>query len=102
MIRNFRTIFGEKAHLTDREWDHIVHRHPEIKKYGRRIHEILALPDLVKISKRDPDVHLYYRFYNDIFNGKYLLVVVNHSRRKVVTMFITDKIKVGEVLWQKK
>jgi len=31
--------------------------------------------------------------------GKYLLVVVNGAKKSIVTVFITDKVKIGEVIW---
>jgi len=102
MTKNYRTIFEEKVSLTDEKWNHVTHKHPEVKKFSNRIREVLGLPDIVKISKRDSGVHLYYKFYKDIFGGKFLLVITNSEKKIIVTAFITDKIKVGEVLWQKK
>ncbi|MDI6731751.1 MAG: hypothetical protein QME05_04140 [Candidatus Margulisbacteria bacterium] len=102
MIRNFKSVLGEIVLLPDERWEHIQQRHPEANKYSNYIREVLASPDLVKISKKDINVHLYYKFYPDIHGGKYLLIITSSLKKKVVTMFITDRIKVGEVLWQKK
>ncbi len=102
MLRNYKSIFGERVYLSDEKWNHITHKHPEVKRYCNRFREVFDRPDIVKISKRDSKVHLYYKFYNDIFGGKYLLVITNSERKTIITAFITDKIKVGEVLWQKK
>lgn len=66
------------------------------------IRDVLFTPDLVKISKKDRFVHLYYKFYSDIFNGKYLLIVTQSKIRRIITIYVTDKIKVGEVLWPQK
>lgn len=102
MFRNYKTIFGEKVFLEDKDWAHIFHRHPEVKRYVSRIRDVLLHPNLVKISKKDPFVHLYYRFYSDIFSGKYLLIVTQSKIRRIITIYVTDKIKVGEVLWPQK
>lgn len=102
MIKNFKTVFGNTVYLADEKWEHIIHKHPEVKKYAGRIREVLSLPDLVKLSKRDPKVHLYYKYYNDIFNGKHFLVVTSYERESIITAFITDKIKAGALIWQKK
>jgi len=68
----------------------------------RRLGEVLSLPDVVKLSRRDPGVHLYYKHYDNIYGGKYLLAVVNSRRKSIATIFVTDKIKAGETLWAKK
>ena len=102
MIRRFRTAFGEIVYLPDERWVHIVDKHPEIKRYITKIREVLIYPDIVKLSKKDGKSHLYYKFFPEIYSGKYLLVVVKHNREKfIVTCFVTDKIKEGEVKWQK-
>lgn len=65
--------------------------------------DVLSAPDYVKKSKRDKNVLLYYKFYGDIFGGKYFLVVVMKNLRSfILTCYITDMIKKGETLWEKK
>jgi len=96
-------IFEEAIELTDERWKHIIKEHPEIEPYRERIKEVLSAPDYVKKSKRDAEVLLYYKFYDDIFDGKYLLVTAMKSLRSfILTCYITDIIKKGETLWEKK
>jgi hypothetical protein len=58
---------------------------------------------MIKGSRRTQDVWLYYKFYSSIFRGKFLLVAVKKSLRAfVLTCYITDEIKKGELVWQKK
>jgi len=96
-------IFKEAIELTDERWLHITKEHPEVDLYRERIREVLSSPDYVKKSKRDPEVLLYYKFYDDIFNGKYLLGAVRKGLRLfLLTCYITDVIKKGETLWEKK
>lgn len=102
MPRKFITVFGEEVVLSLEKRLHIKQRHPEVDKYFLKIPEILLSPDLVKISKKDRNVHLYYKHYTNVFGGKYLLVVSSNKNKEIITFFITDKIKVGETIWQKK
>ncbi|OGC06684.1 hypothetical protein A2230_01445 [candidate division WOR-1 bacterium RIFOXYA2_FULL_36_21] len=102
MVKHYKTVFGEKIYLTDDNWRHVVERHPEVETYLSKIEEVLKLPDFVKLSRRDSSVHLYYKFYHEVYKGKYILVVVNNSKKYISTIFITDKIKLGETIWIKK
>lgn len=93
---------GKTVELPRGRWKHIVAQHPEMERYHDRIGDALREPDLIKQSRRAPDVWLYYRFYSSIFGGKFLLVVVKRSLRPfVLTCYITDEIKKGEIVWQK-
>lgn len=80
----YEDVFGESIGLTDERWFHIVKEHPEVNHYKARIAEVLALPDYVKKSSRDEDVWLYYKFYADIFNGKYMPVVAKKGLRSFI------------------
>lgn len=93
---------GHQVELTQERWQHIVTEHPEIRGFRKRLPEILSQPDLVKRSKKDKEVLLYYRYYPDIFGGKYLLAVAKIQRRSfLLTYYVTDRIKEGDVIWQK-
>ena len=97
-IDKFRNIIK----LTDKQWSHILEEHPEIEPYKNRLLEVLSKPDLVKISKRNKDTFLYYRFYKDIYKGKYLLVVARtKDNPMLLTCYITDRIKEGDIIWKK-
>ncbi len=99
----YRDAFGGIIELTEERWKHITKEHPEVRPYRSQIQEVLERPDYVKRSKRDSTVLLYYRFYEGSFNGKYLLVVVKKEKRPfVLTYYITDVIKRGETVWQRK
>jgi hypothetical protein len=98
-----KDIFKEVYELTDERWSHIIREHPEVEQYKERIQKVLSSPDYVKKSKRDAEVLLYYKFYEDIFDGKYLLVATRKGLRSfILTCYITDIIKKGETLWEKK
>jgi hypothetical protein len=99
----FSDIFKNTIELTDERWVHITKEHPEVSDYKDRIHEILGSPDYVKKSSRDGDVRLFYKWYQDIFGGKFFLAVVKSGLRSfILTCYITDMIKKGVAVWEKK
>lgn len=80
----------------------VFNKHPEVSQFFDRITKTLQEPELVKQSKTSKRVRLYYHFFNDIFNGKYFVVVVKLvDQHFVSTFYITDKVKEGEIIWQK-
>lgn len=97
-----KDIFGNEIALTEERWEHILATHPEIRPYKDRLAAVLESPDIVKKSRRDENIFMYYKWCDDMLSGKYLLVVVKYSDRNfVVTAYITDRIKEGEVVWKK-
>jgi hypothetical protein len=99
----YRDYRGDSIELTGERWRHITMQHPEIAAYKQRIAEVLESPDYVKQSARDSDVFLYYRFYKELFQGKYFLLAVKKGVRSfVLTCYITDTVKKGATIWEKK
>ena len=94
----FKDKFGNIINFTDKHWNHIIKEHPEIEPYKNKLSEVLLNPDLVKRSKRDKDTFLYYRYYK----GKYLLVVARTKNNPILlTCYVTDRIKKGDLIWKK-
>ena len=99
----YTDIYGDLIELTDERWLHIAKEHPEVKQYKNIIQEVLASPDYIKKSSRDAEVLLYYKFYDDIYMGKYMLIAAKKGLRSfILTCYITDTIKKGVTLWEKK
>ncbi len=99
----FQDCFGRKIELTQERWQHIIKEHPELKKLKSDISEVLLDPDYVKRSKRDKEVEMFYKFKSDLYNGKFLLIVIKvNNRCFVLTAYITDTIKKGEIIYDKK
>jgi len=70
-----------------------------------RISETLAYPERVVRSKTDTSVELFYKHYPTTpVSEKFLCIVVNTFRDEnfVVTAYYTDRIKGGDLLWEKK
>ena len=76
--------------------------HPEMKEMAAEIERVLRQPQLVRRSRSDVTVRIFYEFYaQTIVGGKWLCVVVKYVEDDafVVTAFLTDRPKAGEELW---
>ena len=100
-MEEFKDKFGNKIRLSDGHWQHVIKEHPEIAAYKKRFGDVLLNPDLIKRSKRDSNTFLYYKYYKDIYKGKYLLVVARIEDKSLLTCYITDRIKEGDSIWEK-
>ena len=100
-MKTLQDCFGHNVRLTDERLAHIL-EHPEMKAMGAEIERVLRQPQLVRCSRSDPAVRLFYEFYaQTIVGGKWLCVVVKYAQNDafVVTAYLTDKPKAGEDLW---
>ena len=96
--------FGHKVRLTDERLAHILER-AEMAGMAAEVERVLREPQLVRRSRSDTAVRLFYEFYaQTIVGGKWLCVVVKYAENDafVVTAYLTDKPKAGEDLWPKK
>ena len=69
------------------------------------IERVLRTPQLVRRSRSDDAVRLYYEFYaQTLGDGKWLCAVVKYAPDDafIVTAYLTDKPKPGEDLWPTK
>lgn len=97
------SVLKTKIHLTKERWGHIANEHPIVRRFLKEIEETINLPDVIMESKYDKEILLYYKFYKDIFKGKYIIVVVKHIEKRsfVLTAYITDKVKGGVSVWER-
>ena len=96
--------FGQKVRLTDERLAHIL-EHPEMASMAAEVEQVLHQPQLVRRSRSDTAVRLFYQFYaQTIVGGKWLCVVVKYAQNDafVVTAYLTDQPKAGEDLWPTK
>jgi len=103
-MKILQDCFGHQVRLTDERLAHIL-EHPEMKGMGAEIGRVLCQPQLVRRSRSDAMVRLFYEFYaQTIVGGKWLCVVVKYEEDDafVVTAYLTDKPKDGEDLWPTK
>ena len=100
-MREYRDYLGLRIRLTDERFAHILD-HPEMVDMEGRIAETLSSPEQVVESLSDAEARLYYRFYVGTRVGdKYLCVVVKVQSADafIVTAYLTDKVKKGNLLW---
>ena len=103
-MKTFRDYHGQSIRLTQERQKHIL-EHPEMRGMLSRIKETLAGPQRVIQSLSDKDANLYYRFYIGTKVGdKYLCVVVKTVKKDsfVLTAYLTDSVKKGEIVWLRK
>ena len=103
-MKTLLDCFGHHVRLTDERLAHIL-EHPEMNDRGAEIEGVLRQPQLVRRSRSDETVRLFYEFYaQTIVGGKWLCVVVKYAENDafVVTAYLTDKPKAGEDLWPTK
>jgi hypothetical protein len=76
-----------------------------MRDMGAEIARVLLNPQLVRRSRSDEAVRLFYEFYSQIIvGGKWLCVVVKYEEPDafVVTAYLTNKPKGGEDIWPTK
>ena len=100
----FKDIHHRKIRLTEERLKHIEVDHPEMFRQINRIRETLLNPEIIVRSTTDPDVELFYRHYDATpVTEKYLCVVIKKLIDIfIITAYFTDKIKKGEILWERK
>ena len=94
---------GRPVRLTDERRKHIL-EHPEMAGMESDLVKTLREPELVVRSLTDETAALNYRYYlHTLVSGKWLCVVVKYAGADafVLTAYLTDKPKRGEVLWRK-
>jgi hypothetical protein len=103
-MRMLDDCFGHKVRLTDERLAHIL-EHLEMAGMAGEIERVVRRPQLVRRSRSDDAVRLYYEFYaQTLVGGKWLCAVVKYASDDafIVTAYLTDKPKPGEDLWPTK
>jgi hypothetical protein len=98
----YTDVLDEEIVLTQQVRAVILSKHPEVADFIDQIHQVLREPDEIRQSIRDDRVVLYYRYEAKVLDGKWLVVVVKQiDRNYVSTVYATDKVKSGEIIWTK-
>jgi hypothetical protein len=95
---------GKPIRITSERMAHIK-EHPEMAEMAGAIQVTLQAPEKVVQSQSDGKANLYYRSYpNTPVGEKYLCVVVKEGLTDsfLLTAYLTDRIKKGEILWNRK
>jgi len=102
-MKLLRDCFGHAVRLTDERLAHIM-EHAELAGMEDDIERVLEKPSQVNRSRSDDDVKLFYEFYaRTRVGGKWFCVVVKYLPNDafVITEYLTDTVKAGELLWPK-
>lgn len=98
----FTDVFGDQVVLDESVRLRILEKHPETVSFIDLIAQVLQTPDQIRRSNRDDRGVLYYLYRQDVLGGKWIVVVVKRVDRNFIsTIYATDQIKSGEVLWTK-
>lgn len=92
--------FGREVRLTDERLAHIL-EHEEMAGMDAEIEAAAQQPKLVRGSRSDIDVRLFYEFCRETPVGsKWLYVVVKYDQHDafVITAYLTNRPKAGEDL----
>ncbi len=96
---DIKTPLNVSIHTTKEYWDKLLIKHPELRNKLPDVKKTLKEPTEIRRSKHDELIFLYYSE-----SGKYWLCVVTRQSGLdgfIVTAYITDKIKEGEIVWPK-
>ncbi len=100
LVLNVCTPLGFTVRCTRSHWDFIVtSKHPVLAGREADVSMVLSDPDEVRVSRRDPMVHLFYRS----IDPRLLCAVAKREDGTgfLITAYPTDAIKIGEVAWKR-
>ena len=100
-VKTFTHCLGHTVKLPNKRVARIFER-TEMNEMGAEIEHLLTTPQIVRRSRSDDAVRLFYAFYPEtIVGGRWLCVVVKYllSDAFVVTAYLTDHPKSGAPLW---
>jgi hypothetical protein len=107
MIRRFPCPYlNGEVELTEERERHITERHSDLLPEHRpRIAETLAVPDQIRTSARFGSARLFSRWYTDVRQGKYVVVVVSErtpqERHWIITAYLASRLAQGGAEWQR-
>ena len=94
------TPFNKQVRLTRENWNKIItEKHPIMRDYLDDIKNTLEYPEMIRLSKWDKSVWLYYRKVSKYFIC--VVVKIENTAGFVITTYLTNKIKIGKELWKK-
>lgn len=87
----YKSILDRDIELTSERKKHILAFHPDFKPYVHKLKKVLLEPDEMRVSKEDPAVLLFYKYFANIRAGKYIVGVAKISSRSfVLTAYLTN------------
>lgn len=94
----YQSIIGKDFELTIERNKHIFLYHPDLKPYFSKLKSVFLKPGEIRISKSDPAVLLFYRYFAKIKGGKYIVgVVKTNGRSFVLTAYFSNRKLSGKI-----
>ena len=96
-----------EVELSDEREAHIAGNHPDLlPEYLAQVGQTLAAPDEVRRSLRMTSARVFCRHFEEVRQGKYVVVVVVSDpapamRHWIITAYMTRQLVNGEVEWHK-
>ncbi|MBS1786851.1 MAG: hypothetical protein JST85_03975 [Acidobacteria bacterium] len=93
-----------EVEMTDEREQHIAEQHPDIlPEHLDELAETLAVPDQIRRSARFNNARLFTRWFDNVRDGKHIVVVVTdaapNERHWVITAYIARKLAGGVIEW---
>ncbi len=97
LLFEVQTPLGWTVRTTASYWELIERKHPEVIGLIDEIKNCLSAPATIYQSTQDDEVFLFYR----VWNQYHCCAVAKRLNGEgfLITAYITDKIKEGEVIW---
>jgi hypothetical protein len=101
------TYLKGEVELTEEREAHIAETHPDLlPDYLDQINQTLANPDEVRRSIRMSTARLFCRWFENVRQGKYVVVVVVSEfapaeRHWIITAYIARQLANGETEWKR-
>ena len=95
---------GKRIRTTKGYWEMITkQKHPIIEELETEVKETIKSPNEVRQSRKDNSIHLYYKRYPTLKN-RFICVLIKCLNKNgfVVSAYLADNVKKGEVVWRKK
>jgi hypothetical protein len=96
-----------EVELSDERETHIADNHPDLlPEFLAQIELTLAAPGQVRRSLRMSSARVFCRWFEEVRQGKYVMVVVVSEstpamRNWIITAYMTRRLANGEVEWRK-
>ncbi len=101
LLFSVETPLRKQIRTTEAYWhDIITYKHPQLEGRLRDVELTFFDPDIIRKSRSDKDVYLYYR----IVQGRILCAVARHLNGDgfLITVYFTEKVKEGKQIWERK
>jgi hypothetical protein len=96
------TPIGFKVSITKSYWEYVLTvKHPHIIGMESDIVIALKNPEIIRQSRVDRNVYLFYREIKYNNKNYHMCVVANKIKGFIITAYITDRIKEGFQIWKK-